>query len=114
MTESWFFSAFRRVAFVTLSTLALSGCASTGADGPKSNDSLRDLAVWAGFATKVQEAPDFVKESRPASTDYMPVGVTPSGPAKKARKLTPEELKALQDELDAAGAKNAAGASSTP
>ena len=103
-----------RVTFVILATLAVSGCASTASDGPKAGDPMRDLAIWAGFATKVQDAPDFVKESRPASTDYMPVGVTPASPPKKARKLTPEELKALQDQLDAAGVKNAAGAAATP
>jgi hypothetical protein len=40
--------------------------------------------------------------------------VTPPGPKKNARKLTPEELKALEDQLEAARLKNEAVGGQTP
>ena len=69
---------------------------------------MRSLAVWAGFATNAEEPADFVKATRPKTLDFTPVGVTPAGPKKNARKLTPEELKALEAELEAARLKNEA------
>jgi hypothetical protein len=94
--------------------LSLCGCVTAGHDESASAP-LKPLAKMAGFATDPPEAADFVKASRPtADLTYMPVGVTPSGPKMDAKRLTPDELKALQDDLDAARAKNAAASGINP
>lgn len=70
--------------------LILSGCAGDG--------SVKGLAEATGFATTAQEAKPFVKETRRAEADYIPVGtsVTRAAPRKK-----PEEFKKLEAELEA-------------
>jgi hypothetical protein len=92
----------------------LAACATTGSSD-KSPPPFHSLAVWAGFATNAEEPADFVKASRPqGKLDYLPVGVTPEGPKVKAKKLTPEELKALEDQLEATRQKNATAAGVAP
>ena len=92
----------------------LAACATTSNDD-KAEPPFHSLAVWAGFATNAEQPADFVKASRPqGKLDYLPVGVTPDGPKVKAKKLTPEELKALEDELEATRQKNATAAGVTP
>ena len=92
----------------------LAACATTGSDDT-AEPPFHSLAVWAGIATNAEQPADFVKASRPqGKLDYLPVGVTPDGPKVKAKKLTPEELKALEDELEATRQKNATAAGVTP
>jgi hypothetical protein len=92
-------------------SLCLAGCATSGHDEQGPLSAIKPLAVWAGFATEPQQAADFVKESRTGKPlDYQPVGVTPADPKKKLKKLTPEQLKALEDDLEATRLKNAAAA----
>jgi len=106
MTKFWQTrSAVAATALLVL-TFGLTGCATTASEKKSSGNSLKDLSIWAGFATNAEEPADFVKATRTTDLAYQPVGVTPAGPKKNARKLTPEELKALEDELEAARAKN--------
>lgn len=99
------------LSILALSSLALTGCATTGHDEQGPMAALKPMAVWAGFATEPEKAADFVQQARPAGTlDYQPVGVTPADPKKKIKKLTPEELKAMEDDLEATRLKNAAAA----
>ena len=98
-----------------LLSLALAGCATTGHDEQGPMAAIKPLAVWAGFATEPEKAADFVQQSRAVgSLDYQPVGVTPADPKKKIKKLTPEELKAMEDDLEATRLKNAAAAGASP
>ncbi len=94
----------------------LAACATTGhADTSQTDSPLHGFAVWAGIATNPDQAADFVQASRPqGKLDYMPVGVTPASSKDKAKKLTPLELKALEDELEATRLKNAEAAGVTP
>lgn len=64
-------------------------------------DVIMNTRLW----TDVPEAKDFVKETRPPedSLEYQPTAGT-DPPRPKLR--TPAELKALQDELENAGARN--------
>ena len=102
------------ILIATLSLLA--ACATTSHEQASENSSpLRAMAVWAGFATNPPEAADFVKASRPqGNLDYLPVGVTPAEPTVQAKKLTPAELKALEDELEVSRQKNATAAGVSP
>ncbi len=59
---------------------------------------VRDVAVGTGFGTTLPQRPDFVEASRPASLDYMPVGV--SAPPRATRNKTPDQVKAMEAELD--------------
>lgn len=70
--------------------LVLSGCAGDG--------SVKSLAEATGLATTPQEAKPFVKETRRANADYIPVGtsVTRAAPRKP-----PEEFKKLEADLEA-------------
>lgn len=84
---------------VATQALVLSGCAGDGAKG---------VAEATGLATTAQESKPFVKESRRAEADYIPVGssVTRAAPRKK-----PDEFKKLEAELEAKRISNdAAGA----
>jgi len=100
---------------LALSSLALAACATTGHDEQGPISAIKPLAVWAGFATEPEKAADFVQQSRPTgSLDYQPVGVTPADPKKKIKKLTPDELKAMEDDLEATRLKNAAAAGASP
>jgi hypothetical protein len=96
-------------------TFTLASCATTGQDDRSPSAPFKSLAIWAGFATNAEEPADFVKANRPkGKLDYLPVGVTPPDPKLKAKKLTPEELKALEDDLEAARQKNATSGGIAP
>lgn len=114
MTNFWQTRSALAASLLLVTALGLSGCATTASERKSSGNSLKDLAIWAGFATNTEEPADFVKESRSNNLTYLPVGVTPAGPKKNARKLTPEELKALEDELEAARVKNEAVGEQAP
>jgi hypothetical protein len=71
---------------------------------------VRDVAVATGFGAKEPDPAPFVKGSRNADGDYMPVGV--NAPPRKLKPRTKEEAEALQRQLDAQRqATEAAGAS---
>ena len=91
----------RRSAALLLATLA------TGALGACAGDTnpVRDVVVGTGFGANVPQRPDFVQATRPASTDYMPVGV--AAPPRALAKKTPEQVKAAEAELD--GTRDAHG-----
>ena len=82
--------------------------ATLGQSAPTQDQGLvRSIMKKANVATDdVGEPKDFVLKSRPAApTDYVPVFRKPE--EHKARVLTPEQIKAAQAELDAAGARDA-------
>lgn len=80
--------------------LTLSGCVG---DGP-----VKGLAEATGMATTPQESKPFVKETRRAEADYIPVGssVTRAAPRKK-----PEDFKKLEADLEAKRISNEAAGS---
>lgn len=114
MTKSWQIPSLRAAYLLLGTALILAGCATTASERKSSGNAIKDLAIWAGFATNTEEPAAFVKETRTTDLNYMPVGVTPPGPKKNARKLTPEELNALEDQLEAARLKNEAVGGQTP
>lgn len=114
MTKSWQIPSLRAASLLLGTALILAGCATTASERKSSGNAIKDLAIWAGFATNTEEPAAFVKETRTTDLNYMPVGVTPPGPKKNARKLTPEELKALEDQLETARLKNEAVGGQTP
>jgi hypothetical protein len=89
----------RRTAFLLVLACAplLAACAG---DGP-----LKGVAEVAGFATTAQEAKPFVQETRPADASYVPVQ---SSIKREAVRMTPEEFKAIEAELEAKRASNEA------
>ncbi|MDJ1156894.1 hypothetical protein QNA08_01380 [Chelatococcus sp. SYSU_G07232] len=60
---------------------------------------VRDVAVSTGFGAKPPEPAGFVKESRSAEVDYLPIGQRQ--PPRRIKPKTPEEAKALEEQLDA-------------
>jgi hypothetical protein len=93
--------AAARLALAAALSAGLSACA--GDQNP-----VRDAFVGAGLGTTLPKRPDFVEASRPASTEYMPVGV--SAPPRPSAKRTPEQVKALEAELDGTRARNQSSA----
>lgn len=93
-------AARRRAALVGVAFLSagLSACSSPNAAG--------EFLESTGLGPTVAPTPDFVRETRPASVDYMPVGTSDPGRATAAR--TPAEVKAAEAELDALRARNLA------
>ncbi|MFC0283708.1 hypothetical protein ACFFJB_08845 [Camelimonas abortus] len=87
------------VALAGAAAAALAGCAAE-------NSPLRGVARVVDFATDAPQPAPFVAESRRADTGYMRIErelpARPSGPR------TPEEVKALEAELDAARQRTAA------
>jgi hypothetical protein len=69
---------------------------------------VRDIAASAGLGPKTAETPDFVRQSRPASLDYMPIGRTAAERPTAARNK--DEVKATEAELDAIRKRNEAAA----
>jgi hypothetical protein len=69
---------------------ALPGCSSD-------TNWVRDAAVWSGVGAERKPAPEFVVQSRPATVDYVPIGVAPPKrePAKAA-----STVKAVESEMD--------------
>lgn len=82
-------------------SLVAAGCSQAG-DGPSPTGStsspIRGAAELTGFATTVPPAADFVAQSRKGEPEYMPVGITP--PARSLKARSPQEVKALEAELD--------------
>lgn len=68
---------------------------------------VRQAATLGGFATTPRESADFVREKRPESTNYIPVGVTP--PPREPAKPQ-DRVKSVEGELDALRAANEARA----
>jgi hypothetical protein len=67
---------------------------------------MRDAAYATGIATPPKEAPEFVRQSRPAKLDYLPVGV--SAPPREATYKSKGAVTAAEAELDAARTGNEA------
>lgn len=67
---------------------------------------MRDAAYATGMATPPKEAPEFVRQARPAKLDYLPVGV--SAPAREATYKSKGAVTAAEAELDAARTGNEA------
>ncbi len=59
---------------------------------------VRDVFVGVGAGAKVPARPDFVEASRPASVDYMPVGV--AAKPRSVAKKNADQVKAMEAELD--------------
>ncbi|HYF52962.1 MAG TPA: hypothetical protein VEA41_01745 [Salinarimonas sp.] len=87
-----------RLAAAALLAAGLSAC--SGDLNP-----VRDIAVGVGVGAKVPSRPDFVEATRPASTEYMPVGVSAPRPA--VTRKTPAAVKAMEAELDGERAAHA-------
>lgn len=90
----------RRCAFLAalLASAALAGCA----DGA---NPVRDLAVASGVTGgEPKPAPDFVTRTRPASVDYMPIGV--SAPKRRYRAKKEDAVKSVESQMDAARGHN--------
>lgn len=86
----------RGAAAAVFASLLLAGCAGTQATV---SSTIRPLTDAAGFSTKVEPPKDFVTATRPATSDYLAVGVTP--PARKQTVLTPAEVAKATEQLDA-------------
>lgn len=90
--------AVRRCLVLALLTSPLAAC---------SGDTVRTLAVDAGYGPKKVDAPDFVTSSRPKETpDFMAVGV--DAPRRAVRPKNAESQKALEAELEGARGRNVA------
>jgi hypothetical protein len=76
--------------------LAASACTTAG-EGSLPNP-VRGLAETTGFATTPPPAADFVRTTRQADATYLPVGVTP--PPRDIAPKTPDQIKAMETELD--------------
>jgi hypothetical protein len=90
-------------AVLAAAAFALAGCGETNL--------VRDGFVAAGMGAKVPEAAEFVRTSRPAKTDYLPVGV--SAPPRPVVSKTAPEVKAGEAELDTLRGANEAKAADT-
>lgn len=86
----------RAAAWVALASLLLAGCSGTQSTV---SSTIRPLTDAAGFSTHVEQPKEFVTATRPATTDYLAVGVTP--PDRKQTVLTPAELAKATEQLDA-------------
>jgi hypothetical protein len=86
---------------MTLSLLALTAAPVFGqeADNP-----LMELARKAKLVAEPVEPKDFVKQSRPVETNFLPVGAMP--PERQLKVKSPEELKAMQADLEAAALRH--------
>lgn len=92
---------------IALTGFALSGCATSYTNRADETDApLRGLAVLSGMATSVPEPEEFVKESRPETLSYIPIGIRPEAPDGQSKVLTPEELLLLKKKLEAAQQQN--------
>ena len=83
----------------SISLALLGSAASQEADNP-----LQDLARKAKLLPEPVEPKEFVKQLRPAQTDFLPIGMMP--PARPLKVKSPEELKAMQADLEAAGLRH--------
>ena len=101
---------FCRALISGLAGFGLNGCA-TPEKGP---NPVKNLAVMTGIATELPPAADFVAASRTETLDFMPIGVMPLPPKKPRSAMTPEELVALEAELEAARLRNEAAGMPAP
>ena len=69
---------------------------------------VRDAAVATGGGAERRQAPDFVAASRPATSDYQPVGVAPAPRAITAKPRA--GVQAVEAQMDAVRAANEARA----
>jgi hypothetical protein len=72
---------------------------------------VRDVVVATGLVSEPRPAPDFVTQSRPASTDYAPVGVAP--PPRATKPKSAADVKNAEAELDALRASSEGRAAKT-
>lgn len=87
------------LAMASMLAMAAAGCTSVG-ESPTTivKSPIRGTAEVTGFATTTPEAKDFVKQTRNPDADFMPVGVTP--PPRSQRAKTPDEIKAMEADLE--------------
>ncbi len=96
----------RRLLLVSVG-LVQAGCASTSPySDQETRNPIKSVVETVGFATTAPEPQDFVKATRPATLEYMPVGITP--PARSLKPKKAEEVKKMEDELLATRDRNAA------
>jgi hypothetical protein len=93
---------------LTAAALGLAGCESAR-DGVSSG--VMQSATGTAFGPKPAQTADFVTQSRPAQTAYMPVGVTP--PAREIKPKTKAEVAAAEAEAAAQVARAAQEAAQT-
>jgi hypothetical protein len=92
-----------RALLLVLAVTAAAATKAQDADQSATNP-LIDLARKVKLLPEPVEPKDFVKQTRPAQTDYLPVGVLP--PERELKVKTPDELKAMEAELDTARARH--------
>ncbi|TVR08561.1 MAG: hypothetical protein EA385_09705 [Salinarimonadaceae bacterium] len=88
---------------VVAAGLALAGCA--GDLNP-----VRDVFVATGIGEGPREAPEFISQTRPAASGYLPIGQT--APARDTTPKTDEELAEMEVELRRLRDRNTASAAS--
>lgn len=95
---------FRGLAAVAMiaPSLVLSGCA--GDLNP-----VRDVFVATGIGEGPREAPEFISQSRPAESGYIPIGQT--APPRQTAPKSDDELAVMEDELRSLRDRNTASAS---
>jgi hypothetical protein len=103
-------SSAASVLLIVLSPAAFAGEATTppspAQPAPDRDEGLlKNLAKKANIATDVAEPQDFVVKSRPATTDYVPV--FRKNEEHKAKVMTPDQLKSMEADLNAASSHNA-------
>ncbi|MEN5083993.1 hypothetical protein ABE438_16045 [Bosea sp. TWI1241] len=94
MADDRFREMCKAAAVTGLLATALAGC-----------EAARGVAEFADLATKPGEAKPFVVETRPQDARYIPVGTTVS---RDAKRMTVEDFKKLEAELEAKRVSNAA------
>jgi hypothetical protein len=72
--------------------------------GQETDNPLMALARKAKLVPEPVEPKDFVKQSRPAETNFLPVGVMP--PERQLKVKSSEELKAMRADLEAAALRH--------
>ena len=93
-----------RASVKSLSIAAVAALAACSGDA----NPVRDTLVAVGAGPKTAATPDFVRQSRPANLDYVPVGT--AAPERPTQARTAEEVKAVEAEMDATRTRNEAAA----
>jgi hypothetical protein len=96
-TSSLYRASVKSFALAALTMLA----ACSGETNP-----VRDVFVAVGAGPKTAATPDFVKSTRPANLDYVPVGTEAAKRPTPA--LTADQVKATEAEMDATRTRNEA------
>jgi hypothetical protein len=89
-------------AVMIVGALIGSGLLSLAEEAPAPANPLADIARAAKLVPDPVEPKDFVKKTRPATTDFLPIGIVPKERDVKVK--TPDEIKAMEHELDSARA----------